>query len=284
MQMVTQRDNAEFLHLFSQDQNGLKYLTHDFSTDGDYIDYVYRCQQIVLSCRSKMHLEEGLYSLVSGFIFGPQWVDYNGLVHDSFASSEEFVSYFEQTGKHPLNNPTFAKEIEDFRNSIRFRSGVLDLFVREELSSEFPELAMKVPGKLKGADMYIETGPIREVLRLILKSMREYGDYRTVAISFLEDELEGGFFKSSLSITQVGSFPAHPLSRDMARLAEGDGGTFGTIRKRLKGLCNWDVVTKWPDKDSPIRWRILRDETQPELSEASLAEGFTHILTIIHKP
>ena len=263
MQMVTQRDNAEFLHLFSQDQNGLKYLTHDFGTHGDYIDDVYRCQQIVLSCRSKMHLEEGLYSLVSGFIFGPQWVDYNGLVHDSFASSEEFVSYFEQTGKHPLNNPTFAKEIEDFRNSIRFRSGVLDLFVREEL---------------------LETGPIREVLRLILNSMREYGDYRTVAISFLEDKLEGGFFKSSLSITQVGSFPAHPLSRDMARLAEGDGGTFGTIRKRLKGLCNWDVVTKWPDKDSPIRWRILRDETQPELSEASLAEGFTHILTIIHKP
>ena len=277
-------DNAQFLHLFSQDQNGLKYLTHDFSAGFDFIDYVYKCQQIVLSCRAKMELNEGLYDLVRGFLFGPYWTDYKGEIHSFHMSSEECASYYDCTGKHPLNNPLFGAEVEDFRNSIRFRSGRLDLFLREDLSKEFPAMDLIIPGRFKGADMYIQTGPIRDAFRLILKGMQEYADYPRVNFSYFEEELQDGFLKSTISLTQLGSFPSHSLARDMARLSEGDGGTFGTIRKHLRGLCDWEVVTKWPDSDEPQRWRILGDNTLPEVSSASIAEGFSHTISIYHKP
>ncbi len=282
--MITHRDNAEFLHLFSQERNGLKYLTHDFSVGLDFIDYIYKCQQLILSCCAKMNINGGLYELVRGFVFGPEWVDYKGSTHTFFVSSEESVSYYEESGRHPLNNHLFAAEVEDFRNSIRFRSGRLDLFFREELTREYPDLSLKISGRLKGADMYIETGPIREALRLILKGMQEYKDCPIVNVSFFEEEIEDGLLLSSLSITQVGSFPSHTLSRDMTRLSEGDSGTFGTIRKRLQGLCDWEVVSRWTDSEDPQRWRILGDKSQPEISPASIAEGFSHTLRIYHKP
>lgn len=282
--MNTHRDNAEFLHLFSEDTNGLKYLTHDFSAGLDFIEYVYKCQQLVLSCKQRMEISGRLYEIVRGFIFGPTWTDYNGKAHTFFISSEVSIAYYEKTGKHPLNNPLFEDDFEDFRNSIRFRSGRLDLFVRGELAEEFPGLDLVIPAGLKGADMYVPTAPVRDAIRLILKGMQEYPEYPRVVFSFYEDEIGGGFLRSTLSVTQVGSFPSHTLSRDMSRLSEGDGGTFGTIRKHLSGLCEWSVVSKWPDNAEPRRWRILGDETLPEISPASVAEGFTHIISIYHKP
>ena len=284
--MNTYRDNADFLHLFSQDQDGLKYLTHDFTAgiDIDFIEYVYLCQQRILSCRAAMELNSPLYELVRGFVFGPQWTDYEGKQHSFFISSEECASYYDATARHPLNNPSFESEFEAFRNSIRFRSGRLDLFLREELAMEFPQLELVIPNRLKGADMYVLTGPVRNALRLILKSMQEYSGTPKIVFSFSEGESEDGLLKSTLSITQVGSYPSHSLSRDMNRLGEGEGGTFGTIRRLLRGLCEWSVVSKWHGSDEPNRWRILRDETLPELSPASVAEGFSHEIHIYHRP
>lgn len=284
--MNTYRDNAKFLHLFSQDQNGLKYLTHDFTTGIDFIKYVYSCQKLILSCRAEMELSDALYELVRGFVFGRQWTDFEGNPHSFFVSSEKCASYYDEKGRHPLNNPDFKSEFEAFRNSIRFRSGRLDLFLREELTEEFPQLELVIPNRLKGADMYVLTGPVRSAIRLILKSMNipEYSAHPKVVFSFSESEWADGLLKSTLSITQIGSTPSHSLRRDIKRLDEGEGGTFGTIRKLLRGLCEWSVVSKWQDSDDPRRWRILGDDTLPKSSPASVAEGFSHELHIYHRP
>lgn len=283
MRMKSHLDNAVFLHLFSDDTSaGLKFLTHDTSID--YIDYVYKCQKLILAKRSELDISDTLFSLVRGFVFGPQWTDFEGKPHSFHLSSEEPVAYFETTGKHPLNSPDFEPEFQAFRNSIRFRSGKLDKFFREDMVREFPSLQLKVSGSLKGADMYTDTRALREAFRLILKSMQEYGSHPDVIVSYLENEGPDELIKSTITITQVGSLPVHPLSRDMVRLREGDGGTFGTIRKLLDGLCEWSVCSRWPDREGADRWRILRNETEPELSPAKLAEGFSHIISIYHKP
>ncbi len=283
--MKSYRDNAEFLHLISEDGVGLKFLTHDFSGKLDFLEYLYRCQRLVLSSRQRLQISNSIYNLIRGFVFGPEWIDYKGRVHKFFISSEEAVSYYEQTGKHPLWAEEFAKDIEDFRNSIRFRSGRLDLLFKNTLQQEFPALRLEISGSLGLADMYTDTGAVRNALKLILGSMTEYQDrFPRVVIAYTEDVVEDSFLKSTISLTQVGSFPNHELSHDMARLSEGDGGTFGTIRKLLTGLCNWAVISKWPDRDSAVRWRILHDETEEDLSEAKLADGFTHAITIYHKP
>ena len=282
--MKSHRDNAEFLHLFSEVTDGLKFLTHESNGNFDYVDYVYRCQQTILSKRTELEITDSLYNLVRGFVFGPEWIDYKGIIHRFFISSEEAIAYFEEENRHPLNSVAFKHDFEDFRNSIRFRSGRLDLFFREELAKEFPSLDLNISGALRGADMYTETRVVRSAIRLILKSMEEYRSHPRVDVAFLEDEIEDDLLKSTLVITQNGSFPSHTLQRDMGRLNESDGGTFGTIRKMLDGLCEWAVYSKWPDQEGAIRWRILRDETEPELSPLDRAEGFSHIISIYHKP
>lgn len=281
--MNTYQDNAIFLNLFNHHTNGLKLLTHD-EAGLDLIEYLYRCKQLVLSCRSRMVINDGIYELVRGFLLGPSWVDYKGETHTFNMASEECLSYYENTGRHPLNNPLFVRDFEDFRNSIRFRSGILDLFVREELVKEFPGLDIKVPRSLGCADMYIMTGPIRNALRLILQSMDEISDHPRVNISFFDERLEDGFCKTTLTLTQIGSKPSHSLSRDYSRLSGGYSGTLGTIKKELQGLCNWEIVSKWADNDDPQRWRILGDSSLPEISPVTVAEGFSHIITIYHKP
>ena len=281
--MNTYQDNAIFLNLFNDGEKGLKFLTHD-EANLDLIEYLYKCQRFVLSCRSNMLISDGIYDLVRGFLLGPTWIDYQGNTRSFHMTSEECLSFYDNTGIHPLNSPLFNSDFEDFRNSIRFRSGWLDLFVREKLVNEFPSLDIKVPRSLGGADMYILTRPIRNALRLILQSMNELSDFPRVNISFFEEPMENGFCKSTISITQIGSFPSHPLSRDYSRLSGGYSGTLGTIKKELNGLCDWEIVSRWPDKDGPQRWRILGDSSLPEISPAGLAEGFCHIISIYHKP
>ena len=127
--MKSHRDNADFLHLFSEVTDGLKFLTHENIGTFDYVDYVYKCQKIILSKRAELEIKDSLYDLVRGFVFGPEWIDFKDEVHHFFISSEEAVSFFEKEGKHPLNNLAFKQEFEDFRNSIRFRSGRLDLYL-----------------------------------------------------------------------------------------------------------------------------------------------------------
>ena len=282
--MKSHKDNAEFLHLFSlEETGGLKFLTHDAYT-GDLIEYIYKCQQLILSKRAELDIHPSIYELVRGFVFGPEWIDYKGDKHYFFISSEDSVSYYEGSGRHPLNNKDFEKHFEDFRNSIRFRSGRLDSFLREEMKMEFPELDITVAGNLKGADMYTDVGSIRRAIRLILKSMQEYGQHPKVVVSYLEDDTPDDYIKSTITLTQFGSFPAHALSRDMSRLHEGNGGTLGTIRQLLDGLGEWSICSKWLDRESSDRWRILRSETEAELSSVAPAEGFSHVISIYHKP
>lgn len=283
MRMDSHKNNADFLHLFSEADNGLKYLTHDYIGEFDYVKDVYKCQRLILSKRAGMDINDGIFNLVRGFVFGPDWTDYKGEKHTFFLSSEEAVSYFETTGQHPLNAPSCVDDFEAFRNSIRFRSGILDKFFKEELKEEFPTLSIETTSALSEADFYTDTGALRSALRLILKSMLEYGEHPCVQVGYMDSEEEGDYQKSSIMLTQVGSFPSHPLSRDMARLKEGDGGTFGTIRKKLDGLCDWTVISRWPDCEKPTRWRILRNEIEPEVSPASVTIGFTHIISVYHR-
>ena len=286
MRMKSHKDNADFLHLFSQDNDGLKFLTHDTDEDFDFLNYVYKCQRLILSKGTELDISPSIFNLVRGFVFGPQWTDYKGECHHFFISSDEVVSYFERTGSHPINDPGFEKEIEAFKNSIRFRSGELNKFLLE-MKEVMQPLELEVDGSVRGADMYTDTGSVREAIRLILSSMRDFninGEHPRVSISYNEEVTPDKAIQSTITLTQHLSYPVHKLSHDMDRLKGMDAGSLGTIRKKLDGLCGWSVCSKWPDREGPDCWRILREETEAELSPISETEGFTHIISIYHRP
>lgn len=276
------QDNAELLHLFSLEKDGFKYLTHDFSAGFDFVSYLYRCQQLLLAKKEELVISDRLFELVKGFILGPSWIDYKGNKHSFYLSSEEALSYFDSSGYHPLNNDQFENEIEDFRNSIRFRSGRLDLYI-QKIVSLYPSLQCVISDNLKGADMYVETRAIRNAIQLILESMTGYNASSKVSIDYSEETISNDLWKSTIYLSQIGSFPNHSLQRDMLRLSQGEAGTFGSILKELQGVCEWNVISKWPDRPNPDNWHIIRNETTPELSSVDLAVGFSHVLCIYHK-
>lgn len=276
------QDSADFLHLFSEESNGLKYLTHDFSSDTDYVDYIYNCEKLILDMREKYTIEDSIYNLVRGFVFGPSWIDYKGNVHKSFVSSESFVRYYESTGQHPLRNPVYEMEFEDFRNSIRFRSSKLEKYILE-LKEDMPQVHIEVERNLKGADIYTNTGIIRKALKLIIESMKEYDSASSILLGYAESTYKD-FTKSIITIEHKDSFPVHSFVRDREKLLTTNGGTLGVLRNILNGICEWSIVSKWPDQNSPIKWNILKSNDSPEMEEIPISNGFTHIISIIHKP
>ena len=131
--------------------------------------------------------------------------------------------------------------------------------------------------------MYVETRAIRNAIQLILESMTGYNASSKVSIDYSEETISNGLWKSTIYLSQIGSFPNHSLQRDMLRLSQGEAGTFGSILKELQGVCEWNVISKWPDRPNPDNWHIIRNETTPELSSVDLAVGFSHVLCIYHK-
>lgn len=283
---------AEFLHLFSIDEGGLKYLTHDYLThegeSWDYVKYIYDCQRIVLKKRLTFDIQDDVYNLVRGFLFGPHWYDSNKNKHNKHASSEAYVEIFEQTHKHPLNDCKLEKEIDDFRHSIRFRSLDLEDFFDEIKANEkYANLNLEVHSSIREADFYTHTRIIKEVISMIIDSMREpkYSSlHPNIVISFLNQEVRNGFQVACLVIEQRGSHPSHKFKQDRDKLRGTNSGTLGTIKKKLTGLCEWSIVSKWADDELSRCWEILTingKENDMSLSEPS--EGFKHILKFYHK-
>jgi hypothetical protein len=173
-------------------------------------------------------------------------------------------------------------EFEDFRNSIRFRSSKLEKYILE-LKEVMPQVHIEVERNLKGADIYTNTGIIRKALKLIIESMKEYDSASSILLGYAESTYKD-FTKSIITIEHKDSFPVHSFVRDREKLLTTNGGTLGVLRNILNGICEWSIVSKWPDQNSPIKWNILKSNDSPEMEEIPISNGFTHIISIIHKP
>lgn len=286
-------DTSDFLNLFSIPSE-FKFLTHDIQASGlDLLDYTYSCQEKLLDWKGR--IPDDLFELVRGFLFGPQWKDYRGDVHDTFCSSEKWVGCFLESGNHPMKDPRFATDVDAFKHSIRFRSGQLEKYFIE-LKERFPKLDISLPRSLKGADFYTDTRHLRQALEEIFSSMNEFADeYPEVIVNFddVDDrenipntpqlQLHKGYSRAVLSIEQVGSFPKHDLQRDKAKLNAG-GGTLANILASLDGYADWTIISRWADSPVPYRWNLSDDRWRSTpLAYSGSSRGFRHIITIYYK-
>lgn len=276
------RNTSDFLFLF-EEEKGLKFLTHDIKSSGmDFMEYVYGCEKLILERGTNGDIPADVYELVRGFVFGPSWTDYNGRRHDVYASSEQWVSYYESTGSHPLNELDFQNEVDAFRHSIRFRSGRFSKFV-ENLREFFPALEITVRKNVKGVDFYTDTRHFRNAVTEILSSMNDFKEHSSIVVSYEEDdESDPDYVICSVVIEQLGSFPSHSIDHDIQKMRS-CGGTLANIRKSLAGYATWSLISKWNDSSTPKRWNVLSLGNVPEIEEETEAEGFKHIVSVYQK-
>jgi hypothetical protein len=282
--MRTIYNNADFLYLFSEDE-GFKFLTHDFIVpeESDFLSYLASCRSRLLDYKGL--IEESLYNLVFGFMYGPSWTDPEGHSHAFSCSSEKCIRWCENNPHiHPKNNERFSLEFETFRKSIRFYKTDLDKLIKKLCSSKYPFFNCLYED-LKSANVYVNVSRFALVFERILNTMTDqrFRTHRDIKISYHRCEPEGQYLVSKLVVEQIGSFPTYTLGADVERRVRSGGGDLGAIKCLCKDTCFWSIESNW--MDGPARINIVAESEAPAIEPipSDSVEGFRHTLTMIHR-
>ena len=279
----TPKSTASFLSLFNSPK-GFKFLTHDFDPDStvDFKIFIKQTLEVFKEETKKNSIPRSLYALMKTMLEGTdkKWMDYNGTKHEFTYNSSELRKWVDiNNGLHPLNDETFAKEIQTFRKTIRLvKPGLQDMV--NELSSNLHTLNIESQG-LDKADFYTYVRMLKDGIKRILEDMSRYAD-RCPKVKIAYNRIFGDEYSVRIiTITQTGSFSTS--LEDVLQKYRNGGGAFNEIRKCFDGYCNWSVETKWDNK--PLRWNILNDTGAKEIEDIAgeSVEGFTHILTYYSK-
>ncbi len=278
--MSVVENNAILLNKFS-DASWLKFLTHGFDLpdEADFVSYLASCRSELLDNKGK--IDDSLYRLLFGFMYGPSWNDYSGKEHHFYCSSEDCVSWcLEHPGQHPKDNSLFAEEFEDFRHSTRLYQLDLEKHVRRLFAEKFRDLTLEAVG-LKRANVYINVPRLMSILERIISTMQDarFSHHKLVRVSFEKGAPEGAFQIGRIIIEHVGSLPPYtPVNSLANRIARG-GGDLGSIKKLVEGTCLWSIESVW--YEGPARLNIVGGDTMVERLDEDVT-GFRHILTLIH--
>lgn len=277
-------NNADFLSLFN-DEGGLKNLTHDFliPDKADFLKYLSNSRSELL-CYDGL-IEDSLYDMVFGFLFGPQWVDYHGECRRFFCSSKACYDWcISKPHMHPKNADEFKNEFEAFRKSIRFYQVDLHKFVESIFDEKFPSLKPTLLNLRRG-NFYINVRRLGVILERILSTMEDprFNTNKNVVFSYERCEKQGQYFIARITIEQLGSLSDSVLASSVAQRALDGGGDLGTIKELTKETCFWSVESVWQDGPARINIVPIGDDT-PMIEPVSRdsIKGFRHVLTIPH--
>ena len=247
------KQTYEFLSFFSQNDGGLKNLTHDFNYG--YIDYD------VFMAQCKKEFEEGkekypkvskrLLARIEAFAFkeSPDWFIRRGKEKETIEygwSKPSFVEWYKTNRIHPSRDTFYNKEmIIPFKESIQVRADtgnlkrLLDSLV-SMVFGEIPSCKVSVSDNLKDAQFYTDVDSLGQALYQIFSTIKEYSEKNFC------DEVEVDYYTEGeykvLTVTHIDSKPTK-----RADDKDYSGGNTNAIRNQLMGLCNYEVCAEFPD-------------------------------------
>lgn len=279
------KQTYEFLSFFSQNDGGLKNLTHDFNYG--YIDY----DVFMAQCRKEF--EEGkekypkvskrLLARIEAFAFkeSPDWYIRRGKEKETIEygwSKPSFVEWYKTNRIHPSRDTFYNKEmIIPFKESIQVRADtgnlkrLLDSLV-SMVFGEIPSCKVSVSDNLKDAQFYTDVDSLGQALYQIFSTIKEYSEKNFC------DEVEVDYYTEGeykvLTVTHVDSKPTK-----RANDKDYSGGNTNAIRNQLMGLCNYEICAVFPD--GPFRKIILSDNYNVFKKglipmDANTIKGYTH--------
>ena len=279
------KNNADFLYLFSE-ADGFKFLTHDFllPEDSDFLKYLANCRSLLLKYDGL--IEETLFELIFGFLYGPSWIDSQGLEHTFYCSSKECIEWsLSHPHLHPKSNEAFEQEFDKFRKSIRFYQMDLQKYVESICKDKFPTFNYSFQNLRRG-NLYINVRRLGKIFERILQTMKDSRFYanRNVIISYERCEPQDNYLIAKIIIEQQGSLSDSVLARSVEQRVRDGGGDLGTIRELVEDTCYWSVESIW--QDGPARINLVPQSTDVPCIESLPKDaigGFRHILTIPHR-
>jgi len=193
---------------------------------------------------------------------------------------------------HTLDAKWNAEMILPFKDSIEVKAGnllkIINNALEAGLDSSKSSFEIKINKlNIETAEFYTDVNNLKRALIHIFSVSKEYAFKNfcfEINIDYKNESLKGGTFKK-IVITHVGSEPTK-VSNDKD-FVKGD---LISIRNLLWGLCNYEIIAKFPDCEA-YKKRILLTDNLREYNEFSkpgksvdidfdvdYIKGFTHIL------
>lgn len=272
---------ADFLSLFNR-REGFKYLTHNYDNSGMSLsDMIAQVKLAYEDFPLKHNLPWSLLKLMTTFIDGGEWIDYQGKKCSEGYSTKSWHEWSEQNGnKHPITDIGGMENIiQRFRHTVRIVAPDLQKML-EEIIKSYGSYNFTLKN-LDKADFYTNVMVVRNRLKEMIKDVTEHDTFKDILIEY-RPGLDGKYFTRQIKITQKGSHSAKPIDEVISKYNT-EGGFFFENADKLRGYCNWSVESLWDDK--PYRWNILKDADINETEEIGkdTVSGFTHILTFYYK-
>lgn len=249
------KQTYEFLSFFSQNDGGLKNLTHDFNYG--YVDY----DVFMGQCRKEF--EEGkrkypkvpprLLGRIEAFAFreSPDWYVQKWLQNEKKTikhgwSDPVFIQWYKTNKIHPSKDAIYNKEmIVPFKESIQVRADTGNLLALlssliTKVFGDNPSCNVVISDKVKDAQFYTDVDSLGQALYQIFTTIKEYSEINFCGEIEIDYSTEGEF--KVLTITHIDSKPTKRAD-DKDYL----GGHTDAIKKELMGLCNYEICAAFPD-------------------------------------
>ncbi len=248
-------ETNSFLSLF-HNSKGLKFLTHPFSEKQNYEDFIKLCKKEFKEAKNKYpHLPEALSKRIEHFAFkkSQKWFIRKGTKRNNIKkgwSHPSFIEWFKKSNIHPaLDSEWNQKMIIPFKESIEVRAGTLVTIVDSAIDDVFKESKSnydirKDDKELDTAEFYTDVDQFRNALFIVfttIKQMAEKNLCFDFSIDYQNEQNENGKFKKVI-ITHIQS-EATKKAKD-PNFIKGD---LINIRTALWGLCNYEIIAKFPD-------------------------------------
>lgn len=233
-------------------------MTHKFN-DGkrNYYSFIDLCKQEFEKAKEEYkNVPNALLSRIEEFSFSenPKWYVRKGnnkIYPRKGWSEKSFVEWYKKdTSIHPGLDAKWNKEmIIPFKETVEVRAGNLTGIINEAIAlalggSSDNFIVNKNKEELDLAEFYTDVDMFQQAIFHVISTIKDRAEKNfcfEIKVNYENQTLAGGDFKV-ITITHVNS-EATKNSNDPS-FAKGD---LKTIQNNLWGLCNYDIIAKFPD-------------------------------------
>ena len=247
------QETYNLLNKFSSTEGGIKNLTHSFNAT--YIEY----DKFITECRKEFdegkkefpNVPASLLKRIEEFAFStnPDWYIRKGKEKKKINlgwGEQEFINWYKISQQHPASNAKYNKEmIIPFKESIQVRADTGNLIklifgLQRLVFGENSSINLTIEESVKSAQFYTDVDSLGQAIFHIFEIIKHISSLNFCDEVQIDYNSENDF--KILSIIHIDS-----ETKKKAHDADFMGADLKSIQSNLWGLCNFDVIAKFPD-------------------------------------
>lgn len=257
------KETFDLLSKFSSTDGGIKNLTHSFNYGHiTYEDLMTKCkEEYEEGVLKHPNVPNPILKRISEFAFSeaPEWYVRKGtekIIYNTGWSEPDFVKWYKDNNIHPAQDAKFNKEmITPFKETIQIRSdlGNLRKLLRTSIKSVFgenPSVRVKIDKSIDSAQFFTDVDSLGQAIYHIFIEIKK------AAMQNFCDEVEICYeIINGIKVLKI----IHLESETKKNINDETflGGDLNATFKALYGLCNYDILAKFPS--GYFRKKILSD-------------------------